>query len=457
LLKFHNFFYSLFSESKNLYIFIILINICLIIDVAIATIPDFIQQYIVSPLGISTFFFIVAVSIFGQLYLQKFAEKDNNELLSKSKYLSTLSKINRIACYVLIGNLISIIVSIGIFSTYSIINLLIGNNISCFIGSFMLGSLGIKFIIWYMARRNSLIILFYGLGFLFFAFSIFIILMSDNLLLLDKPILLTPDIPISYPDIENNIFGFFTKYTVYLHTISFILLLVASYLLLSQYSDKINKYKLIMALIIVFIIYMTSTLNSFNILEIPLYDKNLFYYYIFQSLKTTLEGIIYGYSFWKVANKLDIHNPIRKYLIISANGFILIYFITQSTVIASAYPPYGIPSLSFIIISIYLLNFGIYSSAVSLSHNIHLRQTIRTLTSQKASLFGNIGQAQMTSEMQKVVTDLKGIVEKEEEELKEKTGIESNITKETVKDYMEQVLQELQASKKKRINTNSCL
>ena len=320
----------------------------------------------------------------------------------------------------------------------------------------MLGSLGIKFIIWYMARRNSLIILFYGLGFLFFAFSIFIILMSDNLLLLDKPILLTPEIPISYPDIENNIFGFFTKYTVYLHTISFILLLVASYLLLSQYSDKINKYKLIMALIIVFIIYMTSTLNSFNILEIPLYDENLFYYYIFQSLKTSLEGIIYGYSFWKVANKLDIHNPIRKYLIISANGFILIYFITQSTVIASAYPPYGIPSLSFIIISIYLLNFGIYSSAVSLSHDIHLRQTIRTLTSQKASLFGNIGQAQMTSEMQKVVTDLKGIVEKEEEELKEKTGIESNITEETgFKDYMEQVLQELEASKKKRINTNS--
>ena len=156
-----------------------------------------------------------------------------------------------------------------------------------------------------MARRNSLIILFYGLGFLFFAFSIFIILMSDNLLLIEKPILITPEIPISYPDIENNIFGFFTKYTVYLHTISFILLLVASYLLLSQYSDKINKYKLIIALIIVFIIYMTSTLNSFNILKIPLYDENLFYYYIFQSLKTTLEGIIYGYSFWKVANKLD--------------------------------------------------------------------------------------------------------------------------------------------------------
>ena len=56
----------------------------------------------------------------------------------------------------------------------------------------------------------------------------------------------------------------------------------------------------------------------------------------------------------------------------------------------------------------------------------------------------------MTSEMQKVVTDLKGIVEKEEEELKEKTGIESNVTEETVKDYMEQVLQELRAIKEEK-------
>jgi hypothetical protein len=425
------------------------------IDVAISTIPDFIPQELISPLGMSTFILIVGVSIFGQIYLQKFAEKDNSDLLSKSKYISILSKINKIACYILIGNLISLIFSIGIFSTYSTINLLIGNNISCFIGSFLLGSLGVKFIIWYMARRNSIIILLYGLGFLFFALAIFIILMSDNFLLLEKPILITQEIPISYPDIENNIFGIITKYNAYLHTISFILLLVASYLLLSQYSDKINKYKLIIALIVVFIIYMTTTLNSYNILQISIYDEHLFYYYIFQSLITTLEGIVYGYSFWKVANKLNTNNPLRKYLILSANGFILIYSITESTVIATAYPPYGISSLSFIIISIYLLNFGIYSSAVSLSHDIQLRQTIRTLTNQKASLFGNIGQAQMTSELQKAVTDLKGIVEKEEEELKEKTGIESSITEEKVQDYMEQVLQELMTSKKKKLDTTS--
>ena len=39
--------------------------------------------------------------------------------------------------------------------------------------------------------------------------------------------------------------------------------------------------------------------------------------------------------------------------------------------------------------------------------------------------------------------DYKTIVEKEENELKEKTGIETNFSEEKVQDYMEQVIQEI--------------
>ena len=231
-------------------------------------------------------------------------------------------------------------------------------------------------------------------------------------------------------------------------------MLIASYLLLSHYSEKINRYKLIFILTLVFIIYMTSNLDSYNILDVPIEDKNLFSYYIFQSLISTVGGVIFGYSFWIVANKLEVDNPIRRYLITTAIGFIIIYTVTETTVIASAYPPYGLSSLSFIIISIYLVNFGLYSSAISLSHDIQLRNNIRTLTVNHKSLLGNIGQAQMTADLQKAITDVKDVVDKEEQELKEKTGIESTLTEENVENYMEQVLQELIKSKNKQ-NSNS--
>jgi hypothetical protein len=445
----NNFSHILFSDIKKLYLCVLIINLCLIIDVAICTSPEFIQEEIMSPLGISIFILLIIGSIFGQLYLQKFAERENKELLSKSKYLLLITRITKFTSYILIFNLLMVILSVVIFSNFSIINLLLANNISVVGGSYMLGSFGCKFLIWYFERRNSIIILLYGLGFIFFAFCNFIIFMSDNFLLIEKPLLITPSMPIIYPEVQDNIFGYIIKYYVYLHTISFIMLLIASYLLLSHYSEKINRYKLIFILTVVFLLYMTSNLDSYGILEISDDEENLFYYYIFQSLITTIGGVIFGYSFWIVANKLELDNPIRKYLIMTAIGFIIIYTVTQTTVIATAFPPYGLASLSFIISSIYLVNFGLYSSAISLSHDIQLRNKIRSLTITHKSLLGNIGQAQMTSELQKAITDVKDVVDKEEQELKEKTGIDSTMNEEMVQDYMEQVLQEIMKSKNK--------
>ena len=449
MLFLNNFSHILFFDTKKLYFFIFIINLCLIIDVAICTSPEFIQEEIMSPFGISTFIFITLGACFGQLYLQKFVEKDNKELLSKSKYLSLITKINKITSYILIINLVIVILSVVIFSNFSIINLLLANNISIIVSSYTLGSFAFKFLLWYFERRNSVIILLYGLGFIFFAFCNFIIFMSDNFLLIEKPLLITSSMPIIYPEVEDNIFGYIIKYWVYLHTLSFIMLLIASYLLLSHYSEKINRYKLIIILTLVFVIYMTGKLDSYNILEVSDDDENLFLYYIFQSLINTVGGVIFGYSFWIVAKKLELDNPIRKFLITTAIGFIIIYTVTQTTVIATAYPPFGLSSLSFIISSIYLVNFGLYSSAISLSHDVQLRNKIRTLTVNHKSLLGNIGQAQMTSELQKAITDVKDVVDKEEEELKEKTGIESTLTEENVENYMEQVLQEIMKSKKK--------
>jgi hypothetical protein len=452
LLFLNNFFRIFFSDIKKFYFFLFIINLCLIIDVSICTSPEFIPEEIKSPLGIFTFISITLVTIFGLFYLQKYVEKDNKDLLSKSKYLFLLTKINKITSYILITNIILVILSILIFSNFSLINLLLGNNISVIIGSYLLCSFGLKFIIWYLQRKNSLVVLLYGLGFIFFAFSNFIIFMSDNFLLIEKSLFIKPTMPIIYPNVEDNIFGYIIKYWIYLHTISFVLFLIASYILLLHYSEKINRYKIIFLLTLVFIIYMTGNLDSYDMLDLSNEDETLFFYYIFQSLISTLGGLIFGYSFWNVANKLDLDNPIRRYLIITAIGFIIIYTVSQTTVIATAYPPYGLSSLSFIIISIYLVNFGLYSSAISLSHDIKLRNKIRTLTFNNKNLLGNIGQAQLTSELQKAITNVKDVVEKEEQELKEKTGIDSSITEEIVQDYMEQVLQEIKTSKEKRSN-----
>ncbi len=164
----NKFFFNFFSETKNFYFFIVILNVSLVIDVAICTSPEFIPENIKSPFGLFGFILITIISIYGQIYLTRFTEKNDKETLFKSKYLFILSKTNKIACYILIINLIVVTLSIILFSTFSIINLLIANNISCFIGSFILGLFGLKFILWFKERKNSYNLLFYGLGFIFF-------------------------------------------------------------------------------------------------------------------------------------------------------------------------------------------------------------------------------------------------------------------------------------------------
>jgi len=449
--KFLSFFSNLKGSEKIIFI---LINVCLIIDVAICTSPEFIPEQVKSFFSFVLFNLITIVIIIGQMYLQKFAEKDNKLLLTKSKYLNYLSKITKISCFVLTANLIFVTGSMIILNEYFIINLLIANNISCFVGSFFLGSLGLRFIIWFSLKRDSYVLLFYGMGLIFLFLSFFTIFLSDNFLIIAKPLSINANLEITYPEIENNIFDIINNSYIFLRTASYVMMLMGTFVLLSYYSNKTQKIKLLCALVIVFIIYFLSSLDAFQIMEISIYDEELFVYYLFQSLITTVGGVIFGYSFLKVAGKLEVDNPIKKLLIITGFGFILIYTVNQTTVIATAYPPYGLPTLSFIVISVYLLCFGIYSSAISLSNTIVLRNKIRLLTKNNSNLFSSMGEAQVTSQLQNAVKAVKTIVEEEEEKLKEKTGLEVNFTEDKVQDYMQQVVQEMLKRKSLSKNTS---
>ena len=309
--------------------------------------------------------------------------------------------------------------------------------------------LSLKFILWFRSDRTSLIILIYGISFLILSLSFFFGYFSENLLLLNKPLFINPAMEIIFPILDDDPFEIFYEFYNYLVALSIILFLVGSYILLNTYIPKAFRPKLIFYLSLSFILFVLANLETFKILETPNAEQSLMIYYIFQALSTTTSGILIGYSFWKVAKLLGNDNPIKKYLIMTSMGLVLIFIITQGTIIMSPYPPFGLPSLSFVIIAIYLFNFGFYATALSLAHDIKLRETIKVKTKQNINLLGSIGKAQMTSELTQAVNNVKEIVEKEEKELAEKTGIETSISEDTIQDYMEQVLNEISQSRKR--------
>jgi hypothetical protein len=104
--------------------------------------------------------------------------------------------------------------------------------------------------------------------------------------------------------------------------------------------------------------------------------------------------------------------------------------------------------MSFLPLASYMIFMGLYSTAVSVSKDNQLRKSIKKYATENSNLLSSIGTAQMEQEIQKTVNSMKGIVQEQEKELEEQTGIEANLEEDEMKNYLEEVMQEVSKAKK---------
>jgi hypothetical protein len=131
---------------------------------------------------------------------------------------------------------------------------------------------------------------------------------------------------------------------------------------------------------------------------------------------------------------------VRDYLIISAYGFVLLAISSQTMLIASSYPPFGLATLTFYGLSAYLVLVGLYSTVISVSHDVELRRSIAKSATEQSNLIRGIATAQMQLELQNRVM---AVAKKHRDTLIENTGVQSSLTEEDMKDYLERVLKEI--------------
>lgn len=128
-------------------------------------------------------------------------------------------------------------------------------------------------------------------------------------------------------------------------------------------------------------------------------------------------------------------------MIISAYGLALIFGSEQALILANRpYPPFGLATISFLGLSSYLVLVGIYSSAISVSMDSKLRESIRNFATKESRLLDSIGTAQMEREIEKRVIEL---TKRNQDLMVEETGISSSLTEEDVKKYLEEVIKEV--------------
>ena len=123
----------------------------------------------------------------------------------------------------------------------------------------------------------------------------------------------------------------------------------------------------------------------------------------FLSLSKPIGGLVFAIAFWKIARTISYEKNIRTYMIISGWGILLIFGANQAaTQIVAPYPPFGLATITVLIMAAFLMLVGIYNSAILVSANNELRKSIYK-HAVESRLLRLIGHAEMESEIEKTV------------------------------------------------------
>jgi hypothetical protein len=194
---------------------------------------------------------------------------------------------------------------------------------------------------------------------------------------------------------------------------SFVSIWVTTALLLSYYRDKliINAIVYWIILSLPFVYFLASHLYWHIISDVlssyltadPVTVSIILT--TFLSLSKPIVGLTFAVAFWKISSVINYEKNIKAYMIISGWGILLIFAADQGLVqtqLQSPYPPFGLATITVLIIAAYLMLLGIYNSATLVSANNELRRSIYKHASE-SKLLGAIGHAEMEKEIQNAV------------------------------------------------------
>ena len=440
-------FFSLTNSTYSILIISVFL-VLLGIENVDAIVARFLAQFNTSSPGMTLFVIISIGYIVGQFFLLRFMNSSSHTIKVRSSLISNLHKAVTIVQWALVGNVILLIIQMALFSSYSILSLVFVAYVTNFFTAGLLAVFALRFFSWYRNGNHSLGILLYALAFIILATSEVFAGVGSGYLLWQKDDTITPASEVHFRNFpEGSLLDIFFSSYSYVDYSSFLLTLIASALLLYHYSKKSRTPKMIIIIALPILGYTATILDALNIYDTDT-NPDLFYYYVFQILASISGGALFAFSFWFISKRLP-ESPVKTFLKIAALGFVILYLSNHIDVNAGPYPPYGINALSLLPLSSYFVLFGLYSSALSLSQDITLRNHLRSMARNDQNLLSSIGTAQMENEVKRAVGELKGVADVEEKELAEKTGIETPIAQNEVEDYLKQVIEEVARSRKK--------
>jgi len=229
---------------------------------------------------------------------------------------------------------------------------------------------------------------------------------------------------------------------------SFILMWIATAILLSQYRHRMGRIKYFSLMSIPLLYYVFPFQSYFGDVFFSLMPSSpvsfsIIYVLIFSAGKQ-IGALLFSLAFW-TASSLIHDERIRKSLLMTSIGIAILFgSIEIAPLQYHVYPPYGLVTEAFIPIGVYLLFVGIFISAKSISRDAEVRKEFYKNAESQLALLKSIGVSQMEKELESQVESVQ-----KRAKLLERTE-EPVLEEEDIKDILHDVLNELYYSKGKK-------
>jgi len=414
-----------------------IVAVTLTVESQVSTVADFIPEQLASNTGIVAFIGIWAVCSVMQYYILAFIKHNNKKSSPRTKFVHSIHSIVTIVQFLLTGVIALVILQILIAHEYNTITLYIALSLSYGLWIVSLGLLAKALFSWYTSRKNFMVLLFALSMVAYVINGVFGLYSEVDGLAKRSSIIRSTDVAI-FPESPSSINMVYQIAS----SAGYVLTWIATVMLLRPYIEKLGKIKFWSIMVVAIGYYLITfplfTLGYFT----PSENSDAMTNILIFSLSAIFTGIIFGVAFLSVARTLKVGTAARNYMIIAAYGIILFYIAGSTLVSQAAYPPYGLVSVSFAGLSCYLIYNGLYFSAISVSQDMTLRQSIRKSVMDQSKLLDDIGTAAMEKEVQKRVLT---VVKKTSADMNERTGVEASMNEGEMKDYVELVIKELRS------------
>ena len=440
---------SRFSDKKLLLLMSILV-ITFLVDSQIGYIADFIPERLATNEGIALFIGIAVVFAIGGILTLEYVKTKTKESRARVLHLHATHIGVTIAQYVLIAIIAFVIAQILVTAQYNTVMIAAALSISYGLWIITLALLSRAFLSWLRSSRSNVTVSKRNVMVLILALSMIAYVvngvtgLANFLLMLQEQLEVVTSVDVAFfPEFDpESLQQQINAVYQIAGAIAYVLTWIGTVMLLRPYIHRIGKIK--------FYAIMGSAM-VYYLIQYPLFvlgivtptgesDVEVMNTILITGIAGVFSGIIFGAAFLSIARTLQKGSALREYMIIAAYGLLLFYVAGTATATQAAYPPFGLASVSFTGLSCYLIYAGLYSSAISVSQDLTLRQSIRQSVKEQSKFLDSMGTAQMEAELQ---TRVLRTAKKASDSMAEETGLESSMTEDDMKDYMEIVMNEL--------------